>query len=65
MTPAVEVLTRYFARPDDDVELRTTCRIPPNRYYTVSVWPIAGEVRVDNRERAVISHKISKSESEQ
>lgn len=46
-----------------DEKVRGWCNVLDSRYYTVSVYPIEGEVRVDgNRYREVKAKKISKSD---
>jgi len=45
-----------------DEKLRKFCNLPESKYYTVSVWPIEGQVRVTNVPRVVKSKKISKSD---
>ena len=59
-----DLFKKYNERPlEFDSEIRTKFNIPDNRYYTVSVWPVEGEVRVDNKRfRDVVKNKISKSD---
>ena len=58
-----EFFKRYHANPlGMDDEVRQFCHLPENRYYTVSVWPVEGEVRISNQVRTVKSKKISKSD---
>lgn len=60
-----DLFTRYQADPlKTDEEVRKTCRVPDNRYYTVAVWPdpLAGTVTVlTNMTRTVAPNKVSKS----
>jgi hypothetical protein len=56
------VLDRYLADPTKDAELRSAAGIPADAYYTVSVFPVSGEVTVDlKRKRSTQPPKISKS----
>jgi hypothetical protein len=58
-----ELLTEYLANPlAADGKVRAVLDLPDNRYYTVSVWPVAGQVRVNNQSRTVKAVKISKSD---
>ena len=58
-----DLIARYLASPLAlDAEVRQRMRIPECYYYTVSVWPEPGLLRVDKtRSRQVKSVKISKS----
>lgn len=58
-----ELLERYLSDPlKMDSEVRQAMRIRQDCYYTVSVYPVAGAVRVDtHRSRTVQAQKISKS----
>ena len=58
-----KLLARYLADPlASDEEVRQALRIPPDAYYTVSVWPVPGRVDVDRPgSRSVPKTKISKS----
>ena len=64
MNLPADLLPRYLADPlAVDAEVRQRLGIPEDRYYTVSIWPEPGVVRVDlNRWRAVKAHKVSKSD---
>jgi hypothetical protein len=56
--------SRYASDPGNDGWLRAMLRLPEERYYTVSVWPVAGMVRlVEGSSRVVKAVKISKSGS--
>lgn len=57
---------RYQADPvGTDAELRRQLRLPDDKYYTVSVWPVPGRVLVDDkRHRAVKAVKVSKSDQQ-
>lgn len=56
-------LTEYLVNPlQADEKVRQWCQIPEDRYYTVSIWPEAGVVRVNNIHRTVRAKKISKSD---
>lgn len=62
---APELFARYMANPlAMDASVCAHCLIPSNRYYTVSVWPIEGEVRIGHLQRTVSAVKISKSDSQ-
>lgn len=57
-----DLYSRYEANPLAlDAEVRQFAGVPENRYYTVSVWPISGQVRVSNLVRVMTAKKISKS----
>ena len=58
------LLTEYLRAPlAQDEAVREACHLPWNRYYTVAVWPVPGEVVVDrNRVREVRAKKVSKSD---
>lgn len=57
-----QLLERYLANPlAMDGEVRLHCGLRPTRYFTVSVWPVAGIVREDDRTRVATVNKISKS----
>lgn len=58
-----DLLERYLSDPVKmDGEVRSVMRIRHDCYYTVSVYPMAGAVRVDtHRSRNVQAQKISKS----
>jgi hypothetical protein len=62
MPPAL--LERYQKDPlGMDDEVRRQLGLPEDRYYTVSIWPVSGMVRVDTtRTRVVRSKKVSKSD---
>jgi hypothetical protein len=61
-TMSPDLFVRYLANPlDMDAEVRRFLELPENRYYTVSVWPVGGQVRVSNLHRVVQVAKISKS----
>ncbi len=48
-----------------DALIRTKFNVPDNRYYTVSVWPTSGFIRIDNnRFRDATKSKISKSDQQ-
>ncbi len=48
-----------------DPEVRAWFKLPVNRYYTVSVWPVPGEVRVTpGLTRELRAHKVSKSDQQ-
>lgn len=53
---------RYAANPCDDAWLRVMYQIPTNSYYTVSVEPVPGILRME-RSREARLHKISKSDT--
>lgn len=62
MTVTGPVLDRYLADPKNDAEFRAAAGVPPDAYYTVSVFPVPGEVTIDSkRKRVVQPPKISKS----
>jgi len=65
MRLSADLLLRYLADPlKTDGEVRQTCRVPDNRYYTVATWPEqqAGVVTVlTNATRTVAPNKVSKS----
>lgn len=44
-----------------DGKVRLFSGLPPDRYFTVNIWPVAGEVRVSHLPRTVKAVKISKS----
>lgn len=58
------LFVRYQADPlGCDEAVRQQMGVPEDRYYTVSIWPVPGLLRVDSsRTRAVRGRKISKSE---
>ena len=56
------ILSRYLNDPLGlDEEVRLAAGIPDDRYYTVSVFPVPGWVRISSRTREVKPKKISKS----
>lgn len=64
MTP--DMFARYSADPYGmDAEVRRLFKLPENRYYTVTTWPLerAGQLFVDEtRVRVVHARKVSKSD---
>jgi hypothetical protein len=44
-----------------DSQVREFARVPEDRYYTVSVWPVEGQVRLAGS-RQLKTRKISKSD---
>lgn len=62
MTLSPELFAQYQADPVGcDRFVRGVAEIPDDRYYTVSIWPIAGIVRQSHLTRTVNARKISKS----
>ena len=61
-----DLLPAYLSDPKGkDEAVRQRCNIPDNRYYTVSVWPVAGVVTINrNMHRDVAAKKISKSDQQ-
>ena len=58
-----ELLKEYLLNPlATDEKVRNTLDLPDNRYYTVSIWPVAGIVTVNKNFREVKVKKISKSD---
>lgn len=56
-----DLLERYLKNPVAmDSEVRKALNLRTDRYYTVSVYPVAGVVR-EERTRVVTAKKISKS----
>ena len=57
------LLEKYLTDPlGQDENVRAALQINPRDYYTVSVWPVPGNVTVDRPgSRTVPSAKISKS----
>lgn len=58
-----EQFKQYSADPKGmDETVRTWFKLPPDRYYTISIWPVPGIVRVNSTlHREVKLKKISKS----
>lgn len=55
------LLKSYLRDPQaSDAAVRAFANMPSNRYYTVSIWPVAGHLRI-SRFRDVPVKKISKS----
>lgn len=58
------LLNHYLSRPLElDQEVRRFAGIPDDRYFTVSVFPVPGQVRVSHLRREIKLKKISKSET--
>ena len=58
-----EDFERYVKNPLDDQWFRDKYDISENRYYTVSMWPNPGDLRINTSiHREVKAKKISKSD---
>ena len=57
------ILARYLENPlAEDEAVRRACGVLAHQYYTVSVWPVAGQLRITpNIVRKPPINKISKS----
>ena len=47
-----------------DEKVRNTLKLREDRYYTVSVWPVEGEVRETSAVRVKKAKKVSKSDQQ-
>ncbi len=57
------LLAEYLLNPlVADEKVRKATNVPSDKYYTVSVWPVAGQVRLNGLNREVKSKKVSKSD---
>jgi len=57
--------TQYAANPVAmDEQVRSWCKLPEDKYYSVTVWPdeLAGVVTLTNVSRVVKAKKVSKSD---
>ena len=65
-----ELFKEYAANPlAADEKVRKVLDLPDNRYYTVSMWPVEGQVRIvkpskESPGRIVAAKKISKSDQQ-
>lgn len=58
-----ELFRKYVENPLlMDETVRQYCDLPDNRYYTVSTWPVEGQVRSNNQIRVKKVNKINKSD---
>lgn len=56
-------LSEYLDNPKEmDWVVRYALGIPDDKYYSVSVWPVAGRVALNGLNREVKSKKVSKSD---
>lgn len=63
MNLPVELVPRYLEDPlGFDETVRLSLKLPADKYYTVSVWPVAGQVRLNGLNREVRAKKVSKSD---
>ena len=60
-----ELFQEYSKNPwAADEKVRNTLKLSENRYYSVSVWPVEGQVRETNQVRVKKAKKVSKSDQQ-
>jgi len=55
-------MERYLKNPLDDTWIRSEFKIPENKYFSVSVYPEPGFLKILRLPREVKNKKISKSD---